>query len=438
MHKSKPTPFRHLALFALLLTACHHGTEEPAETKRTPPPVLTVSAYTVSARPIREGLSLTGSIQAQELVTVQPATAGLKVTSVLADEGDYVKTGQLLVTLDSRQIHNQLATARNRLASSGAQLQKTRTPVRSQEIARLEAAVDQAEVAVNDAANNELRATRLFAEQVITKAELDSRKTALANALTVLRQQREALNLALAGARSEDVTVSRLGVSDARLQIDQLNLQLEQSQVRAPVGGLILSRGVSLGEISSFSGAYFTMAKNGALEFRALVPEADLHRVPIGAKVLLRSDANPALKASGVVYRLGASVDAATRQGTVRIAVLPGSGLKVGQFVRGELETTQGTRLSVPLKSIVSAPDGARVFVLDKGIARARKIETGAQSQNLIEVLAGLKRGDQIVEDGVGFLKDGDPVKIVASPGLAKAKPAASPAAVPAKPTGKP
>lgn len=417
--KTSLTPKRSLILLALLtpsLISCHQGSEESDKAAATPPPVLTVSAYTVSAKPLKKNLSLTGSIQARELVTVQPAAQGLKVVSVLADEGDYVRQGQLLVKLDSRMIQSQLASARNRLSSTGYQYTKTRTPLREPEVARLRAAVDQAEVAVNDAANNEIRYTRLYNEQVVTKVDLDARRTALANAQAALRQQREALNLALAGARNEDVSVARLGISDARIQIDQLNLQLEQAEVRAPVSGLILSRGVTLGQISSFAGEYFTLVKNGALEFRGLIPEADLHRVPIGARVKIISEANPALKASGVVRRFGAVVDQASRQGTVRIDVISGTGLKIGQFVRGEIEMTQGRNMVVPLKSIINSNGISQVFVLIDGRAKARTIQTGAQASELIEVISGLKANEKIIEDGVGFIKDGDAVKIVPKP----------------------
>lgn len=417
-------PKKSRALLSLLilltsLSACHHKEEEQTENP-TPPPVLTVSLYTVTARPLKKSIGLTGSVQAKELVNIQPAATGLKVMSVLADEGDYVKRGQLLVKLDDRMLRTQLAGARNRLASSGYQYSKTATPVRSQEIARLRAAVNQAEVAVNDAVTNEQRASNLFSQQVITKAELDSRRTALANAQAVLRQQRESLNLALAGSRNEDLQVAKLGVSDARLQIEQLNIQLEQTEVRSPVAGLILARDVSQGSISSFSAPYFTLVKNGQLEFRAQVPEADLHRVPIGAEVELSSDANPNLKASGFVRRLGAVIDQSSRLGTVRIDIAPGSGLKVGQFVRGELKMSRGQNLAVPLKSVINQNGLSQVFTLADGKARIRNVKTGAQSDQLIEVLSGLKANEKIIEDGVGFLKDGDPVKVVPRPAGAK------------------
>lgn len=400
----------------LTLSACHHQASEETGKAATPPPVLTVSAYEVTTRPLQQSVSLTGSIQARELVTVQPAATGLKVLRVLADEGDYVRQGQLLVQLDDRLLQSQLASARNRVSSSNLQYAKTRQPNRSQDIARLQAAVNQAEVSLNDAITNQERTDRLYAEQVVTQAERDSRHTAVATAQAVLKQQRAALNLALAGSRSEDLNLARLTISDARNQLDQLGIQIDQTQVRAPVAGLILSRDVSQGEISSFAGRYFTMVKNGVLEFRAQVPEADLFQVPIGARVSIASEANPGIKATGIVRRLGAAIDQTSRLGTVRIDVQPGSGLKVGQFVRGELELGQGRHLVVPIKSVTNLNGKSFVYLLQGNKAKAQEIRTGSQSRNSIEVLSGLKSHDKIIEDGVGFIKDGDVVKIVQRP----------------------
>jgi HlyD family secretion protein len=414
---NKPFLLFFSLLTPLLLHACHPPSEEDSHSaKTTPPPVLTVSAYTVSARPLNNSLSLTGAIQAKELVTLQPGANGLRVSRILADEGDYVQKGQLLVMHDNRLLQAQLSSARNRLESSRYQYAKTRQPNRSQDISRLRAAVRQAEVTLNDAVRTERRTSELFSQNVVTRAELDARQTAMATAQQVLKQQQQVLNLALAGSRSEDVNMARLSIADSQSQLEQLRIQVEQSELRAPISGLIISREVNLGAISSFAAPYFTLVKNGQLEFRAQIPETDLNRVPIGAEVVIRSDANPSLKAQGVVRRLGATVDSASRLGTVRIDVMGGSGLKVGQFVRGEIRLKTGQTLAVPLKSVIHQNGSSQVFVLVDSRAKARTITTGAQSNNLIEVLSGLKPNEKIIEDGVGFIKDGDYVKIVSAP----------------------
>lgn len=404
-------------LIVPLFAACHPSSEDESHrAKATPPPVLTVSAYTVSARPLKSSLSLTGSIQAKELVTLQPAANGLRVTQILADEGDFVQRGQLLVQHDVRLLQAQLASARNRVESSRYQYAKTRQPNRSQDISRLRAAVRQAELTLNDAVRTERRTSELFSQNVVTRAELDARQTAMATAQQVLKQQQQVLNLALAGSRSEDLNMARLTIADSQSQLEQLRIQVEQSELRAPVSGLIISREVNLGAISSFSAPYFTLVKNGQLEFRAQIPETDLNRVPMGAEVVISSDANPSLKAQGVVRRLGSTVDASSRLGTVRIDVMGGSGLKVGQFVRGEILLKSSQTLAVPLKSVIHQNGSSQVFVLVDSRAKARTIKTGSQSNNLIEVLSGLKPNEKIIEDGVGFIKDGDYVKIVSAP----------------------
>src|SRR5690606_16644657 len=87
--------------------------------------------------------------------------------------------------------------------------------------------------------------------------------------------------------------------------------------------------------------------------------------------------------------------------------------VRPGMFARGEIEIGRGDALVVPLESFVSADGYHYVFVLrEDGTVERRRIETGGVHGASIEVLAGLRAGETIVERGAGFLKDGDLVAV--------------------------
>lgn len=397
----------------LCLSSCRPAADNAAKPQGTPVPVLTVTTTPVTLRPIQKRIQVTGSVMARDLLTLQPAINGLKVLAVHVDEGDFVRKGQVLVSFDDRLVKAQLRSAQARLSSAQAQLKKTRHPNRSQEIARLRAALNQAQATLDNARSNATRFDQLRQEGVVTQADWEGRKMALQTAEATVKQQREVLNLALAGSRVEDIHMSQSSVTDLGAQMHQLQIQLDQSRMLAPASGLILSRGVNIGELSAPGSRFFTMIKDGQLEFQAQVTEADLFQIAVGAPVAMSSDANPQIKAEGHVRRLSPQIDPASRQGIAKIAVAPGSGFRVGQFVRGEIHLGQVQTLVIPLKAVVSKEGVSQVYILDQNRARARVVKLGIQNNTLVEVQDGLRLNEQLIEDGVGFLKDGDYVKVV-------------------------
>jgi multidrug efflux pump subunit AcrA (membrane-fusion protein) len=87
--------------------------------------------------------------------------------------------------------------------------------------------------------------------------------------------------------------------------------------------------------------------------------------------------------------------------------------LRPGLFARGEIETGRGMGFTVPLASVVSADGYSYVFVLGpNNIVERRRITTGAVYAATIEVVDGLEGGERVVEQGAGFLKDGDLVNV--------------------------
>src|SRR5690606_33520856 len=104
-----------------------------------------------------------------------------------------------------------------------------------------------------------------------------------------------------------------------------------------------------------------------------------------------------------------------TRTGTV-YADLPSPGpLKPGTFVEGRILTGEGQAFLVPSAAVVQRDGHSYVFVTpDKQTVQRRRVRTGQTTQGRIEIVDGLKAGEQVVSEGAGFLGDGDRVRVVA------------------------
>lgn len=342
-----------IAGLAAVLVACGGKTEEaPAK------PALTVTAAAVALQPLARTVEASGTVNAWELVPVGAETGGLTAVAVYADEGSYVRQGQVLVKLNDAVLASQLR--------------------------QQDAAVASAKALLAQAAANLSRARELREKGYLAQAALDAR---------IAEQQTAQANLAAAQA-SRAETATRRG----------------QTEIRAPVGGLIVSRSVVKGQIVPTGSELFKLVRDGRLELSAQVPEQQISLIRSGMPATVSGEG---ITTSGVVRVVTPEVDAQTRVGLARISLAAGSGLKPGMFARASIATGAQPALTVPQNSVVFRADKPGVFVLDRtNHVRFRPVRTGARAGQRVEVAAGLNGGERIVVQGAGFLSDGDLVRV--------------------------
>ncbi|MEB3328059.1 MAG: efflux RND transporter periplasmic adaptor subunit [Candidatus Sericytochromatia bacterium] len=408
---------RRLIVAPLLLTiaaaplACKgKEAEKPVEA----PAVLTVEARPVETRKLPRTLEVTGSVAAWEPMPVIPAANGLRVTAVLAEEGQVVAQGQVLAVLDDATLRAQRDAARARARIAAAQLEKVRHPLRVQDLRSTEAALVQAEAAARQAQDAYRRTQALASEGAVTPMELIGRQAAAEQARAAANQARERLSLAREGSRPEDLAIAEAQAAEARATLAQMEALHAQTRVKAPDAGKIIKKDVHLGDASTIGKPMFQMVRQGRLQVEALVPEADLGNVKPGLQARVTSDARPDLQASGVIREVSPAVDVTSRQATIRIDIPEASGLRVGMFVRAQLALGTVSALAVPAAAIIAKEAGSEVFVLDGQFARSRAVVPGARAGGWVAIAEGLKAGEQVITAGVGFLKDGDKVDVAA------------------------
>lgn len=368
-------------LLAGLLTACGGAPETPA-----PTPSLVVTTVSPVSQPMERTITVSGSVAAWQEMYLGVELTGIRVAEVLVDVGDKVRAGQPLLRLDTRTLEVQARQADASVAQARASL----------ELAR---------------ANSE-RGSTLVKEGLISSSNADELRATLAGAeaqLTTAEADREAARL-------------RLGFAT----------------LRAPDDGVISARSVQPGQIVSSGTDLLRLIRQGRLEWRAELTEADLGRAKVGTSVELISPGGERIK--GKIRAVSPSVDPETRTGML-YADLPAPGdLRSGMFAQGQilLGTTIATVL--PRESVVFRDGYPYVFVAQRPAGppaaagtgdqatynvEQRRITTGGTRGEFTEVLGGLKPDERVVVRGAGFLSDGDLVREVpAKPAVAQAEPA--------------
>lgn len=326
-------------------------------------PALSVQVVLPQSAQWAASLTANGSIAAWQEAIIGSELSGLRVATVLVNVGDRVKRGQTLATLQSDAVVADANTARANLAEAQALL---------------------AEAKSNADRSRNLRGSGAISAQEAQR-DLTAEQTAL--------------------ARAESLK--------ARLAADELRLR--QTNVVAPDDGVISARTATVGSLAQAGQELFRLIRQGRLEWRAELPSADLARIKPGMPAWATPPGGSAVQ--GTVRMVAPTVDTATRNGLVYVdlpATAVDAGARAGMFANGRFEIGQAAGLSLPQSAVLLRDGFSYVFpVNDKGVVNQVKVQVGRRQADRIEVTQGLKADTQVVASGVGFLTDGDTVRVV-------------------------
>ncbi|MCB9058346.1 MAG: efflux RND transporter periplasmic adaptor subunit [Calditrichae bacterium] len=314
-------------------------------------------------------LTSSGYVVAQRKASVaSKATGRLVYLGVV--EGDKVKQNQVVARLEDNDIQAQLAEARANLKLNQAEL--------------------------DEAKNNFDRATDLLNQKAIAKADFDAARTAYNRVLA--------------------------SIDLAQARVKQSEVALENTLIRAPFDGTVLTKNADVGEVvaplgagSNTRAAVVTIADLSSLQVEADVSESNLQKITIGQKSEITLDAYPAKNYAGYVAKIIPTADRAKGTVMVKVAfteyderVLPEMSVKV-LFLSPEDKTSedQQAMLTVPGSSITQRNGRKVVFKLVDGHAVETKVVTGRSFNGEQEIISGLTDGERIIANPGEELKDG-------------------------------
>jgi len=362
--------FAAIALAALVAIWFVTRSDKPAVDPEAAIQIPVVSVVAPGRTTVSGEINATGTLAARRDLQVGSVGEGGRVVSVLVDDGDWVKQGQVLAVIDRS--------------------------VQSQQIASQAAQVQVAEADARLAQSNLDRALQLVERGFISKADVDR--------LTATR----------------DAANARVRV--ARATLGQLNATAARLNITAPANGLILDRSVEPGQVvSGGSGMLFRIARDGEMELQTALSEDDLAKLSVGVTAQV-TPVGSSRTFTGQVWQVSPIIDPDSRQGQARIALGYSPELRPGGFASAKIASGTVVAPVLPESAILSDEKGPYVFVVGKdGLVHRRAIRTGMVTAQGIVVNQGLDGSERIVLRAGGFLAEGDKVKVdVVKPGPAK------------------
>lgn len=221
------------------------------------------------------------------------------IDTLLVQEGDRVKKGQLLATLHHTRTALAVDVAEAVVASRQASLSRLEAGSRPQEILKARADLAAAQAKLDDAKASYSRTHDLYKRKVASRQEEDDARANLDTARALLRVAQETLKLSVEGPRQEDIDEAR-----AVLKAEQAKLLLAQEVLKdaslyAPSDGVIRNRILEPGDMATPQTPVFTLAMVNPVWVRGYVPESSLGKISEGMTAEVSTDSFPGKKYQG-------------------------------------------------------------------------------------------------------------------------------------------
>ncbi|WP_100636043.1 efflux RND transporter periplasmic adaptor subunit [Marinomonas sp. ef1] len=351
-----------IATSSILIVAQYFSSSAYAiENEIKPAAALTVTTATVRSLEWNDNIEASGDIVAWQEAIIGAQLTGLRLIDVLVDTGDQIKKGQIIARFDSASLINERDL--------------------------LKANLDEASALVTQAYVDYKRALALsqtggISKQSLLQAETQKQTTAAA-------------------------------VAAVKARIASNTLQLSYINVVAPDDGVISSRSATLGAIGSVGQELFRLIRDNRIEWHGQLTAMQATQLAVGQRVTLDLANNST--AIAYVRQISPTMNPKTRMITAYAAIEPNSKAHAGMFATGNIQLNKTPALVVPAASVVIRDGRSYVFELVAATQQViqRPVEVARRQGDYVEVIGKIQADTAVINQGAGFLSEGDIVKVV-------------------------
>ncbi len=359
---------------------------------------------------IEEKILRTGDIAPYTQVTIYSKVQGW-VENINVREGDRVKEGQVLVTLDIREAEAAVAQAQANLEASRARVQQVKATAEE----TVQSQIQQTKANLELAEADLRRFQELLEKNFISRQQLDEARTkynvaqaAYNLALNSLRQRTWETDLALAEAQ----------VRQAKAALDLTQAQLQNLIILSPMNGGVTKRYVDPGTMVKDTTPILNLMDLSQMKMVVNVIEREFIHLQKGQPVNITVTAFPERTFTGKIEIINPALELQSRTAEIQISIPnPGFLLKPGMFGRVEILLRSNPQaILVPIQSVISEQNQDWVFILEGTKAVRRPVKKGVVRDAAVEILQGIRQGDQVITTGHSALKNGAQVRLTLQP----------------------
>lgn len=400
--------FVPVAVVCALMCGCSKKEEKEAE------PVLSVQLAPVRAEPIQRIITADGVLRALDQSSVMPKISA-PVSKFFVNRGDHVKKGDLLATLENRDLAAAVVDSKGSYDQAMASYRQVSAATVPNEVVKAQADVQAARQQL-DAAKLLLNSRQqLYKEGALARRLVDEAAVAYAQAKSGFDTAQRTLESMESVGRHEEVKGAAGALESAKGKYEAAQAQLSYTEVRSPISGVVADRPTFPGEMANAGTALLTIVDISSVIARVNVPQLQAAFVRLGQHAHIAST-DGAVQSDGKVTVVSPAVD--PQSTTVEIWVQapnPGERFRPGGTVRATIDAgVVQDALVVPVRALLPAEEGgsAVYVVTPDSIAHQHKAQIGVRNEDKVQLLSGAKAGEMVVVEGGVGLEDGAKVKV--------------------------
>lgn len=391
--------------FAIGCTNKDNGEEEVKEETYTP-----VEVTEVISKDLAKITTMSGKISPNKDVMVMPDMPG-KVETVKVKDGDQVNKGDLLFTLDKKDIQKQVdqAKAAYDLAAINYDISQDQAGKTRESYERTKALT---ETVLNNARINLENTRKLYEAGAVPQTQLEQAEISFEQQETQLQTQ---LDQAELGASNKVTDLASGQLKQAELAYNQAKDALNNTLVTAPISGIITGNSLEPGIMVSNAQPSMNIVDINKVYVSIEVVEGLVNKLKKGQEVDLTISSISPEPIKAIIDSINPIPDARTQLYLIKIYVEnTDNEIKPGMFANVDIPLEiKNDILSVPSEAVILRNEKTLVYIVKDGKAVEKEIEIGLDTGTEVEVVQGLEENDKVIIKGFDYVKNGDEVKVV-------------------------
>ncbi|HZJ82875.1 MAG TPA: efflux RND transporter periplasmic adaptor subunit [Clostridia bacterium] len=401
-----------LILFMVITfsTGCTGKDNVEAESNEQEEAYTPVEVSKVTRRTLANITTMNGRVSADKDVMVVPIIPG-KVKTIAVKDGDRVNKGDVLFTLDEKDIRKQIdqAKASYEIAKANYDMGQEQANIAQESLERTKALT---ESILNNARENLGNTKKLYEVGAVSKSQLDQAELALQQQEAQLQAQ---LDQAEISASDRVTKLANAQLEQAELAYKQAQDALSNATITSPIDGIVTGISIEVGSMASNAQPTMNVVDMVRVYVRIDVVEGLINQLVKGQEVNVTIPAVSSEPFNVAIDSINPTPDARTQLYPIKIYLDNKDGMiKPGMFANvGIPLDVKEDVLSVPSQAVIVKDQKNIVYIVQDGKAIRKEVEIGLDTGTEVEILKGLEEKDTIIISGHNYVEDGRVVKVV-------------------------
>jgi HlyD family secretion protein len=403
------------ALALVVLAGCSSNSNKGAidETE----PATPVQVAPAKLETIHSTIAAEGILYAVRQANIVPKISA-PVARFLAQRGDHVRQGELLAVLENRDLAAAAEESKELYRQAQANYQNTSNATMPEDLTKAKTDVESARQAFEAAKKLFENREALVRQGALAQKLVDDAKVGMVQAQSQYETAQQHLHTLQTVGRSEQLKGAEAQMDAAKAHYESAAAQLSYAEVRSPINGVVSDRPLNIGEMASSSSALFSILDISQVVARANIPVHEAASIHVGKAATI---SGPGGDLAGKVTVVSPAVDPSTTTVEVWVqAANPGEQLKPGVTVKVSIDAGDvPNAIVVPATALLNSDEGGERIMVAGADSQAheRKVEVGIRAGDMVQILSGIKPGEQVITQGALGLDDKAKIQISAAGG---------------------